>query len=241
MKTPIFTFLLLILFAKAPKAWSQTYTETLAVMSEVDDQFTFGKTVCHDYAVKMVMLMDAKWPGKSYIFCAVDGVGFDGAWALKDFVSSAPLSQSENVKTGILTNYNGKSKWVKTDLGLKEEAITKHAKAHTWVVVQTTDCGLVQFDPTWSDNSDGITWTSVEVWNDPHEPWSDGTNRFFYASDQKKAEMLAARLRKKTGAKLAVYWPEAGKMAICLTADLQSALGYWKKYGVGPYATASDE
>ena len=241
MKTLFFTFLLLVFATPAPQTWSQTYTDAVAVMREVDQQFTFGKTVCHDYAVKMVILMDAKWPGSSYIFCAVDGVGFDGAWALKEVISTAPLSQSENVETGILMNYNGKSKWAKANLGLDEKTITKHAKAHTWVIVRTTDLGLVQFDPTWSDNGDGINWTSVEVWNDVHAPWSDGTNRFFYASDRKKAAVLAAKLKKKTGAQVAVYWPEADKLAICPTANLQSALGYWKKYGVGSYTTVNDE
>lgn len=242
MKTLLITFLLFILATTAaPNARSQTYSDAVAVMKEVDDQFTYGKTVCHDYSVKMVMLMEAKWPGHSYIFCAVDGVGFDGAWALKEVIDTAPISQSENEKTGTLTNQNGKSKWVKADLDLNEKTVTKHATAHTWVIVKTTDFGLVQFDPTWSDNPERINWTSVEVWNDLHKPWSDGTNRFFYASDQKKAATLAAKLKKQIGAQVAVYWPEEDKVVICLTANLGSALGYWKKYGVGSYTTVTDE
>jgi hypothetical protein len=241
MKTLLFAFLLFVLATTAPKSWSQTYTDAVAVMREVDDQFTGGKRVCHDYAVKMVMLMDAKWPGSSYIFCAVDGVGFDGAWALKGIVSTNPLPQSENVKTGTLTDFNGKSKWVKADIGLNEKKISEHSKAHTWVIVRTTDFGLVQFDPTWSDNRDGINRTSVELWNDVHEPWSDGTNRFFYATNLKNAALFAANLEKTTRAQVAVYWPEKDKVAICLTDNLQGALGYWKNYGAGSYKIVNGE
>ncbi len=191
--------------------------------------------VCHDYAVRMVTLMDAKWPGSSYIFCSVDGVGFDGAWALKSIVSTNPLPQSEKEKTGTLTDFNGESQWVKADLGLNEKKISEHSKAHTRVLVRTTDFGLVQFDPMWSDNPDGINRTSVELWNDVHEPWSEGNIRFFYASYLTNAPLFAANLKKATGAQVAVYWPEKDKVAICLTDNLQDALGFWTNYGVGPY------
>jgi hypothetical protein len=219
----------------APKAWSQTYAEAVAVMNEVNEHFEYGETVCHDYAVKMVMLMEAKWPNSSYLFCAVDGIGFDGVWAHKSVTDTAPLAQSEDVKAGILTNHNGTSKWKKVDLGLDENKVAKHAKAHTWVIVRTTDFGLVQFDPTWSDNDKGLNWTSIERWSNVPAPWSDGTNRFFYTSSLEHAAVYAANLKRNNEAKLAVYWPEKDKVAIVLTEDLQRVLGYWKRYSIGSY------